>query len=317
MKTNKGFAPIAIILIIIGVLAVGGIAYYVGKSSNTPLQNNNAPVNQDTTTINSPTNNSLSVTPASGKAPLTITASFDGCNPLLTWGDGTKLEGGYGMNTCGGGIPISEHPILSKNHTYTVPGIYTISLFNLDTNSKPISTSTVTVTQPIITNTVNWDSLIPSMRVVLKKTFTDFAVESGGQPISISQKVDVTGDGIPEALVDLGTGAASSDYFAVMRIENNKPVMATFKEKDGTITTSKFFMDGIGGSGRYGSKIEMQSDKNAIYSASYYKYGGSSDSCGVSIYQWNPQTKIFEYNATLSNPAQQDYCKTAGTGLNL
>jgi hypothetical protein len=34
MKYNTGFAPIAILLIILGVAAIGGGAYYVGKSSN-------------------------------------------------------------------------------------------------------------------------------------------------------------------------------------------------------------------------------------------------------------------------------------------
>ena len=39
MKNNKGFAPIAIIFIIIAVLAVGGVAYYTGKSSKTAPKN--------------------------------------------------------------------------------------------------------------------------------------------------------------------------------------------------------------------------------------------------------------------------------------
>ena len=34
MKTNKGLAPIVIVLIIIAVLAIGGVAYYAGKKSN-------------------------------------------------------------------------------------------------------------------------------------------------------------------------------------------------------------------------------------------------------------------------------------------
>ncbi len=38
MKTNKGFAPIAIVLVILTVLSVGGIAYYTGKSSKIPSQ---------------------------------------------------------------------------------------------------------------------------------------------------------------------------------------------------------------------------------------------------------------------------------------
>ena len=33
MKYNKGFAPVVILLIVLGVLAVGGVAYFAGKSS--------------------------------------------------------------------------------------------------------------------------------------------------------------------------------------------------------------------------------------------------------------------------------------------
>ena len=55
MKNNKGFAPIAIILIIIAALAVGGVAYYMRKSSsipsqNAPVNNYQPPVNQNGTT---------------------------------------------------------------------------------------------------------------------------------------------------------------------------------------------------------------------------------------------------------------------------
>ena len=36
MKKNKGFAPIAIVLIIIAVLAVGGVAYFIGTKNSLP-----------------------------------------------------------------------------------------------------------------------------------------------------------------------------------------------------------------------------------------------------------------------------------------
>ncbi len=59
MKNNKGFAPIAVVLIIVAVLAVGGIAYYTGKSSSPAPQNalennvtNTPVVNSDATTQN-------------------------------------------------------------------------------------------------------------------------------------------------------------------------------------------------------------------------------------------------------------------------
>ena len=62
MKYNKGFAPLIILLIVLGVLAVGGVAYFAGKSStpkNTVSDNSNyyPPVNQNqnpTTTNNNP-----------------------------------------------------------------------------------------------------------------------------------------------------------------------------------------------------------------------------------------------------------------------
>lgn len=41
MKTNKGFAPIATLIIIIAVLAVGGVAYYAGTKKSFTTENNN------------------------------------------------------------------------------------------------------------------------------------------------------------------------------------------------------------------------------------------------------------------------------------
>ncbi len=44
MKYNKGFGSLAVLLIIIAILAVGGIAYYSGKNSVPKIeQNNNQP----------------------------------------------------------------------------------------------------------------------------------------------------------------------------------------------------------------------------------------------------------------------------------
>ena len=51
-KYNKGFVPVTILIIVLGVLAVGGVAYFVGKSSapkNEPSDNSNyvSPVEQN------------------------------------------------------------------------------------------------------------------------------------------------------------------------------------------------------------------------------------------------------------------------------
>lgn len=89
---------------------------------------------------------SFSVSPASGKVPLSVTtASFDGCNSQLTWGDNTDTwYSGYAMQSCGAG---ATHPVITKTHTYTAPGGYTVSLYLNPPPANPISTATVTVTQ--------------------------------------------------------------------------------------------------------------------------------------------------------------------------
>lgn len=90
MKYNKGFAPLVVLLIVLGVLAVGGVAYFAGKSSTpknevtdnsnyfptteqnyTPPTTNNNPPQQQTP---SPADNQQQQTP-----PPTPT-----CNPSIT-----------------------------------------------------------------------------------------------------------------------------------------------------------------------------------------------------------------------------------------
>lgn len=166
----------------------------------------------------------------------------------------------------------------------------------------------------LATKMVDWESLIPDIRIALKQAFPDtpaIKVEEF-RPVSIFKKADITGDGIPEVLVDPGGGGGTTiSLLTLVKIENNKPVVARFRQKDGKIS-SLLFGDGGGGGGRYGNTVEMIENKNAIYSADYKKYGESSDSCNAEAYQWNSQTKFFEFNEGLSNEIQRDYCRKAG-----
>lgn len=160
---------------------------------------------------------------------------------------------------------------------------------------------------------VDWEKLLPSLmpnlQNLLQNTFPDTKYQLGEkQPVSIHKQVDITGDGIPEALINLGTGGATIDFLTLMRIENDQPVYASFKKKDGVISPMIFNV-GAGGAGRYGSNVEMLPDKNAIYYGEYSQYGESTDYCFVDAYQWNPETKLFEYNPTLSKEIQKGYCQ--------
>jgi hypothetical protein len=83
----------------------------------------------------------LSVFPLSGKAPLTVTTRFDGCDPELDWGDGTPhWLTTYGMQTCPSdtGTTTIRYPVIVR-HTYSMSGTY---LINLD---DKVYTSPITI----------------------------------------------------------------------------------------------------------------------------------------------------------------------------
>lgn len=161
---------------------------------------------------------------------------------------------------------------------------------------------------PATAKTIDWNSLIPSIRTILKQTFPNEPIEES-RSISVYKEVDITGDGIPEGLVNLGTGGATTDFVTLVKVENNKPIAPLFKQKDGKISTL-IFTSGSGGAGRYGSDANLIENKNAIYSTHYFAYNENNDSCGAEAYQWNPQTKLFEFNASLSSEAGQNYCSS-------
>jgi hypothetical protein len=172
---------------------------------------------------------------------------------------------------------------------------------------------TLPITSPKSTpKPVNWEILIPAIRTVIGSTSLGVYVEES-RPLSIFQKNDITGDGIPEALVDLGSGGAYTSYLTLMRIENNKPVIAQFKQKDGKISPLMFL---VGASVMNGETVVMLPDKNAIYAGHWSRavsgtpFGGLTD-CSVEAYQWNLQTKTFDYSISISNEVRPGFCQKA------
>jgi len=176
--------------------------------------------------------------------------------------------------------------------------------------TPPVATNTLTQQIPPVTSSeptpkpVNWESLIPDIKIALKQAFPERIFED--KYIDIIRKGDITGDGIPEVLVTTTCGAAYCES-ALMRLENDRPVVARIKQKNGEISYATFGVGG-GGAGRYWGAVEFKEDKNMIYTAHYSAYNKSDDFCRAEVYQWNPQTKIFEFNISLSNEAGQDYC---------
>ncbi len=130
------------------------------------------------------------------------------------------------------------------------------------------------------------------------------------RPISVEQRVDITGDGIPELLVSTGNGGAAMDAFTVVRYENQNLEVVNIRDNTGKTGDGRpgyySAMSGSGGSGRYGSSIELLSNKNSILTKVYSIYGEPEDYCYAIVYTWNNQTKFFEYNTLLSKQYTND-----------
>lgn len=75
----------------------------------------------------------------------------------------------------------------------------------------------------------------------MKKTFPSMTAIGGrGKPF-IAQTIDINGDSIPEALVNLRTGGADTEYYAICQLENGKRYVAKFRNKNMVLSQPKAF----------------------------------------------------------------------------
>ena len=162
---------------------------------------------------------------------------------------------------------------------------------------------------------VDWKAMIPAVRSALETQFPDERVEEH-YPVAIARAADIadiTGDGVSEALVYLGTGGASTDQMTLMRMEDSKPVVALFRGRDGKISSMVFLR---GASVRHGDGIDMLPNEHAVYSSHYTTDDdGKLDKCSGEAYQWNRHTKTFDYSPRLSKKLAQSSCGETGKML--
>lgn len=153
---------------------------------------------------------------------------------------------------------------------------------------------------------VSWENLIPSIRTAIGPIFLGERIEASGT-LAVYAEDDLTGDGVSEALIDLGAGGAYTSSLTLMRVEQGKPVVARFKQKDGSIAPL-VLLDGT--SVRNGEVVKMDSLKQVLYSGSWgTDMGGKVDSCEVVAYRWNAGTKTFDYTVAVSKEIQADFCE--------
>ncbi|MGQ9513425.1 hypothetical protein [Thermodesulfitimonas sp.] len=160
---------------------------------------------------------------------------------------------------------------------------------------------------------VDWEGLIPAIRATLGPMFLGVRLEEV-YPLRIYQTSDVTGDGVKEALVNLGTGGAYTEYLTLMMVQDDKVVAARFRRADGTVSPLIF---PSGASVRHGEDVTMLPAKNAILTASWSTdESGKVDRCEVVAYRWDPRAQLFAFNPDLSNAIKPDYCRNLRLGGN-
>jgi len=157
---------------------------------------------------------------------------------------------------------------------------------------------------------VDWEAMIPAIRELLN-TVSKSNPEWGGieeyYSIGIVKTTDITGDGVPEALVDLGTGGASTSAVTVMRTEDHKPILAVFRGRDEKVSPVVFLE---GASVTHTDSVELLPQHHAVH-AIHYSYGanGKLDQCGGEAYAWNAQSRTFDYNPALTKKLTKATCR--------
>src|SRR5450756_2540123 len=143
----------------------------------------------------------------------------------------------------------------------------------------------------------------------LERTFPNMTtIGERGEPF-IAQTIDINGDSVPEALVDLQTGGAYTEDYAICERENGKLYVANLRDKY-MLFSQKFFSKGA--SVQHEVKLSFANDGKGNYVIYQYTIDKSSsdpaviDKISVEAYKWNMSTRLYEYNEELSLAFQKE-----------
>lgn len=175
-----------------------------------------------------------------------------------------------------------------------------------NSNTTPIQ-NTPTNNQTNTTNSFNWSSVSNSKfaEIVSKDKDLYFIPEEG---LKLTQTVDLTGDGIDEAIVS-GNGGNSNVSFILMIDKAGNISVAKQKEKEGTTLAVSLVEVGRV---NYQGIFKLLPEEHGFYTAyltatDINKYG--CDSGSVNAYVWSSTTRLFEWNQALTTKYTAQVCK--------
>ncbi|RIE10236.1 hypothetical protein SMC3_07480 [Candidatus Cryosericum hinesii] len=157
------------------------------------------------------------------------------------------------------------------------------------------------------------------LTATLKRAFPNTtSIGERGDPF-IAQTIDMNGDSIPEALVDLQTGGAYTEDYTICQLENGKLSVANFRDKNMPLSLPKYFSEGA--SVQHEVKLSFANDgkgNSVIYQYTIDKSSSDpavTDKITVEAYEWNGTTKEFGYDEHLSIAFEQEEEKLLMPGL--
>jgi hypothetical protein len=116
--------------------------------------------------------------------------------------------------------------------------------------------------------------------------------------------IDLTGDGVPEAMVNSGNCGAYTSWLVLMRLEAGRPVVARTRGGHGKYVPLGF---GSGTSAMHSLSYQLHPEIHAIYDINldleFSDLNASTpttQTAKVNVYIWNPKTKSFDRDARLS-----------------
>jgi hypothetical protein len=107
---------------------------------------------------------------------------------------------------------------------------------------------------------IDWKAMTPAIEAALESNFK--LCDQDRRLIDVVQTADVTGDDVPEALVDYCHMGAYTSDLALIQLMDSKPVLANFQERAGKPFTPGFLE---GASVKNGEAAKLLPEKHVVY----------------------------------------------------
>ncbi len=160
---------------------------------------------------------------------------------------------------------------------------------------------TLEIPEPQEEKQVDWQTHLPRIQQIIDSE----NIDSLARPAQIVKEINLTDDGIPEVIVDVGAGGAYTALFEIYMIENGVPVHVKTRMSDNTIGYAGF---NVGASACNQVDYKVFPADQTFYTVEEGHCEDSEpdiDYCRLAAYKWNAGTKLFEYDRDLSGSMAQ------------